>query len=199
MQAPELIVPGEPLYFATAMPLGGVATGLLVESHMGRPTKVEGNPDHPASLGATDLFAQASVLGLYDPDRSQVIRQVGDVQTWNSLLAALAELMAAQQNERRRRAAPPHRHGHVADAGGADSAALGASIRRRNGTSGSQSPAIPRTRAARPHSAGRSTRATGSTAPTRVLALDADFLGGGPGQVRYVRDYVAPPPRPARR
>src|SRR6185369_7607865 len=77
VKAPELIVAGEPLYFATAMPLGGIATGLLAESHMGRPTKVEGNPDHPASLGATDLFSQASVLGLYDPDRSQVIRQVG--------------------------------------------------------------------------------------------------------------------------
>ena len=56
VQAPEQIVPGKPLYFATAMPLGGFATGLLVESHMGRPTKVEGNPEHPASLGATDVF-----------------------------------------------------------------------------------------------------------------------------------------------
>ena len=55
---PEEIIPGKPLFFATAMPLGGVATGLLVESHMGRPTKIEGNPDHPASLGATDAFAR---------------------------------------------------------------------------------------------------------------------------------------------
>ena len=64
VRAPEEIVPGKPLFFATAMTLGGFAKGLLVESHMGRPTKVEGNPQHPASLGATDVFAQASVLTL---------------------------------------------------------------------------------------------------------------------------------------
>ena len=61
------------LFYATAMPLAGYATGLLVESHMGRPTKVEGNPSHPASLGAANVFAQASVLSLYDPDRAQVV------------------------------------------------------------------------------------------------------------------------------
>ena len=67
VQPPEEIIPGKPLFYATSMPLHGVATGLLVESHMGRPTKIEGNPDHPGSLGGTDVFAQASVLDLYDP------------------------------------------------------------------------------------------------------------------------------------
>src|SRR5262245_4772204 len=62
VRQPEQVVPGKPLFFATAMTLGGAATGLLVESHLGRPTKVEGNPDHPTSRGATDLFSQASVL-----------------------------------------------------------------------------------------------------------------------------------------
>src|SRR6185436_14836825 len=66
VRQPEEEIPGKPLYFATAMTLGGVAQGLLVESHEGRPTKIEGNPDHPASKGATDLFAQGSVLTLYD-------------------------------------------------------------------------------------------------------------------------------------
>jgi MoCo/4Fe-4S cofactor protein with predicted Tat translocation signal len=70
VRQPEQIIPGKPLFYATATTLAGVATGILVESHMARPTKVEGNPDHPASLGASDAFAQASVLGLYDPDRS---------------------------------------------------------------------------------------------------------------------------------
>lgn len=77
VEAPEDIIPGKPLFFATALTLGGFANGVLVESHMGRPTKIEGNPDHPASLGATDVFAQASILELYDPDRSQVVNHLG--------------------------------------------------------------------------------------------------------------------------
>ncbi|MHC4219538.1 MAG: TAT-variant-translocated molybdopterin oxidoreductase [Planctomycetota bacterium] len=64
-------VPGAPEYFATSMELGGVATGLIATSYDGRPIKIEGNPDHPSSLGATDALAQASVLELYDPDRSR--------------------------------------------------------------------------------------------------------------------------------
>src|SRR5207247_650236 len=70
---PELQQPAKTLLYATAMPLGGYGRGLLVQSFAGRPIKVEGNPLHPASLGATDPFAQASVLELYDPDRSQTM------------------------------------------------------------------------------------------------------------------------------
>jgi MoCo/4Fe-4S cofactor protein with predicted Tat translocation signal len=81
VRAPEGIVPGQSLYFATAMPLGGVALGLLGESYMGRPIKVEGNPQHPASLGATHALAQASVLTLYDPDRAQTVRHAGQIST----------------------------------------------------------------------------------------------------------------------
>lgn len=71
VDAPEEIIPGKPLFYASALSFGGFAQGVLVESHMGRPTKVEGNPRHPASLGGTDVFAQASVMDLYDPDRSK--------------------------------------------------------------------------------------------------------------------------------
>src|SRR6476620_6531176 len=89
VRQPEELIPGRPLFYATAMPLGGFATGLLVESHEGRPTKVEGNPDHPASLGATDVFAQAAVLALYDPDRSQAVTFQGETRTWDEAAAAL--------------------------------------------------------------------------------------------------------------
>ncbi len=86
VKQPEEIIPGKPLFFATAMPLAGFASGVLVESHEGRPTKIEGNPDHPASLGATDAFAQASILTLYDPDRSQVVAHAGRISTWSAFL-----------------------------------------------------------------------------------------------------------------
>jgi molybdopterin-containing oxidoreductase family iron-sulfur binding subunit len=82
VEAPEQIIAGKPLFFTTAIPLDGFACGVLVESQMGRPTKIEGNPDHPASLGATDAFAQAAVLSFYDPDRSQVVTHDGRVETW---------------------------------------------------------------------------------------------------------------------
>ncbi|HEY3348826.1 MAG TPA: TAT-variant-translocated molybdopterin oxidoreductase [Thermoanaerobaculia bacterium] len=91
VKQPEEVVPGRPLFFATAATLGGYATGLLVESHTGRPTKVEGNPDHPASLGATDAYAQALVLSLYDPDRSQTITRLGQIRTWANFTDELAQ------------------------------------------------------------------------------------------------------------
>src|SRR5688572_33495746 len=89
VRQPEEVVPGRPLFYATAMPEGGFAHPLLAENHMGRPTKLEGNPEHPASLGATDLFGQATVLTLYDPDRSRTIIGRGEVRTWSSFVAAL--------------------------------------------------------------------------------------------------------------
>jgi MoCo/4Fe-4S cofactor protein with predicted Tat translocation signal len=94
VRAPEEVIPGKPLFYATSMTDRGVAIGLLVESHMGRPTKVEGNPDHPGSLGATNIFCQASVLTLWDPDRSQVVLRHGSVSDWPAFLAIVAELRA---------------------------------------------------------------------------------------------------------
>ena len=96
VRQPEEEIPGRPLFFATAMTLGGLATGLLVESHEGRPTKAEGNADHPGSLGATDLYAQASLLTLYDPDRSQSIVQLGEIRPWSAFIAAVRASLSAQ-------------------------------------------------------------------------------------------------------
>jgi molybdopterin-containing oxidoreductase family iron-sulfur binding subunit len=93
--APPGASAGEPRYFATAATLGGFATGVLVESHLGRPTKIEGNPSHPASLGGTDVFAQASVLDLWDPDRSQTVTYSGQPGTWEAFGTALQGRMMA--------------------------------------------------------------------------------------------------------
>jgi molybdopterin-containing oxidoreductase family iron-sulfur binding subunit len=189
VKAPEYIVPGIPLFFATAMPVDGIGTGLLVESQMGRPTKIEGNPDHPASLGATDVLAQASVLGLYDPDRSQVVRHLGEVQTWRNFSAAVTTLLTAQQ------------------------AKQGAGVRILSGNVTSPTTArlmkdllakYPQATWHRYQPINRdNAQAATSTAfgrpldaqyhfdrADRILSLDADFLGGGPGMVRYVKDFT---------
>ncbi|MBA3242254.1 MAG: TAT-variant-translocated molybdopterin oxidoreductase, partial [Acidobacteria bacterium] len=97
VRQPEEIVPGKALFYATAMPLGGASTGLLVRSNEGRPTKIEGNPDHPSSLGATDVFAQASILTLYDPDRSQTINNRGEGRTYTAFLGEIATLLEGQR------------------------------------------------------------------------------------------------------
>jgi len=190
VRAPEEIVPGRPLYFATAVSLGGVATGLLVESHMGRPTKIEGNPEHPGSLGATDLFAQAEVLGLYDPDRSQTLTHSGDIRTFSAFLDAFRMIVEAKR------------------------ASQGAGVRLLTGTV--TSPTVARQIAgileafpgAKWHQYDAVSRdnvragariAFGSPVDTRyafdrakvIVSLDADFLGTMPGAVRYIRDFVS--------
>jgi len=93
---PEQLLPGKALFFATSMPWAGGSIGLLVESHMGRPTKCEGNADHPASLGATDVWSQAAVLGLYDPDRSQTLLYRGRAATWSSFLDGMKQALTNQ-------------------------------------------------------------------------------------------------------
>ena len=97
VRQPEEIIPGKPLYFATSMPLGGITRPVLVKSDMGRPIKVDGNPDHPAGSMGSDVFTQGSVLDLYDPDRSQTIVELGEVRTWGGFLAALQVPLNAQK------------------------------------------------------------------------------------------------------
>ncbi|HEY0429598.1 MAG TPA: TAT-variant-translocated molybdopterin oxidoreductase [Pyrinomonadaceae bacterium] len=86
VRQPEEIVPGKPLFFATAMTLAGTAVGLLAKSNEGRPTKIEGNTMHPGSLGATDVLAQASLLNMYDPDRSQEVTYRGNPKMWQNFV-----------------------------------------------------------------------------------------------------------------
>jgi MoCo/4Fe-4S cofactor protein with predicted Tat translocation signal len=89
VRQPEDVIPGKPLFYATAMSVAGIGTGVLAESHLGRPTKIEGNPQHPGSLGATDALMQASVLTLYDPDRSQAVTRNGNISSWGNFTTEL--------------------------------------------------------------------------------------------------------------
>ena len=93
VRMPERLVPGMPLRFATTLPLSGFGRGVMCTSVEGRPIKIEGNPLHPASLGATDVFAEAAVLSLYDPDRSQVVRHAGEISTWEAFAAELSAVI----------------------------------------------------------------------------------------------------------
>jgi MoCo/4Fe-4S cofactor protein with predicted Tat translocation signal len=189
VRQPEEIIPGRPLFFATAMTLGGVATGLLVESHEGRPTKVEGNPLHPGSLGAADVFAQAAVLGLYDPDRSQTLTNIGDIRPWSAFLGAIRAALNAQQ--------PLKGAGIRILTESVSSPTLAAQIRD----------VLARYPSAKWHQwdpASRENARAGSKlafgqyvdAQYRfeqadvIVALDADFLSCGPGSLRYARDFA---------
>src|SRR3984957_12461486 len=98
VRQPENVIPGRPMFYATAFTLGGYASPILVESHMYRPTKVEGNPEHPASLGGTDVYSQASILDLYDPARAQNITYIGDVHSWGAFVEALRGPINAEKN-----------------------------------------------------------------------------------------------------
>ena len=97
---PEGVIPGIPRFYASAIPVGGFACGfgrgVIVEQHEGRPTKIEGNPLHPSSLGATDMFMQASILQLYDPDRSGTPQRGHDAITWGGVLEGLRDFVRAR-------------------------------------------------------------------------------------------------------
>jgi len=187
---PEGLVAGEPWYFATTHTLNGYGMGVLAESHEGRPTKIEGNPDHPASLGATDVFAQASVLDLYDPDRAQAVKKLGRVTTWTRLADELGGALNAQTalqgsgvrlltgavSSPTLRAqidtmlqANPQAKWHVWEPAAADGAGAGTAS-----ALGSPRQAVYDLQAA-----------------DAVLALDSDFLTTGAGAQAYARQFTA--------
>src|SRR5262245_27376347 len=88
---PAEVTPGKPLWFSTSFVVDGDASGLLVETHEGRPTKIEGHPEHPASLGAASAWAQASLLGLYDPHRARGVVRRRSPSTWEQFEQSLRE------------------------------------------------------------------------------------------------------------
>ena len=189
VRQPEDAIPGKPLFYATTMALGGVATGLLVESHEGRPTKIEGNPLHPGSLGATDVFAQAAVLGLYDPDRSQTLTRDGEIQPWPAFLGEIRAALTAQQ--------PLKGTGLRILTESVNSPTLAAQLRDllKRYPSATWHQWDP---ASREGARAGAKLAFGEYVDAQyrmdradvILALDADFLASGPGGVRYARDFA---------
>ena len=189
VRQPEELIPGKPMFFATAMAVGGVATGLLVESHEGRPTKIEGNALHPGSLGAADVFSQAAILGLYDPDRATTLTNLGEIRPWSSFLGAIRAALAAQQ--------PFKGAGLRILTESVSSPTLAAQIRD----------VLSRYPQGKWHqwdpASGNNARvgsklAFGEFVDQRfaieradvIVTLDSDFLAIGPGSVRYARDFA---------
>jgi molybdopterin-containing oxidoreductase family iron-sulfur binding subunit len=199
-QAPEDMVPnvvdpagsvaGEPSFFTSATLLGGYATGVLVEHRLGRPMKVEGNPDHPASIGATDLFAQAAILDLYDPDRSQTVSYASRIRSWGDFLSALDERRDSWRTTQGKGlrvlsgavSSPsltaqmkalgklyPEMAWHIWEPVNRDTARAGATL------------AFGRPLEAIPHLERAQT----------VLAIESDLLSSAPGHLRFARDFAA--------
>ncbi len=188
VKQPDGLVLGKPQYYATAMPFVADAIGLLVESHEGRPTKIEGNPDHPSSLGATNAFAQASILNLYDPDRAQTATQYGEIRTWSQFLDAAQLLTTVFKGTRGEGfriltgtitsptlaaqiqsilALYPLAKWHQWEPAVGDGAREGAKL-----AFGSYLNTVYRVENA-----------------DVILSLDSDFLGGGSGHIRYAREF----------
>ena len=166
VRQPEELVPGKPLFYATAMPFAGAGIGLLVENHEGRPTKIEGNPDHPTSRGATDLFAQAvdprplrprSLADDHASRRDPHVRGVRRRAPRGACRTAVVSGALASASS-----AKPFRHRRWTRRSTSSSAAS----RRPSGCSGSRSGVTTRVREAGSHSASTSTRSTRSTTPT---------------------------------
>ena len=96
VRQPEQMVPGEPLYFATAMPLSGYGTGIVVKSREGRPIKADGNALHPASGNGSDVWIQACLLDLYNPERAKAPTHLGNSSSYAAFLSWLNKLLADQ-------------------------------------------------------------------------------------------------------
>ena len=188
--APEDVIPGKALFFASSIPgPGGISNGVLVESNMGRPTKIEGNPEHPGSLGATDAQTQASILALWDPDRTQAVMREGRNSSWQRAQIAL--------NELREQMLSTKGAGLRLLTETVTSPTLGAVVKEFLAV-------FPEAKWIQYEPAGRDNVRAGARmafgeAVTPVyhvdqaeviVSLDSDFLVSGPGAVRYARDFA---------
>jgi molybdopterin-containing oxidoreductase family iron-sulfur binding subunit len=184
VRQPEEVIPGRPLFFASAMPHGGYAMPVLVENHLGRPTKIEGNPEHPACLGATDVWMQASVLSLYDPDRSHTVSSRGDIRTFNGFLDAVRAAVASQRGLRGqglRILTEPISSPSILEQMDTLLAALPeAKWHQWDPIFGTVQGGAPDA-----HAVYHLDKAD------VIVALDADFLGFGPSALRYTKDFAA--------
>ena len=189
VKQPDGIVLGRPSFYATAMPFGEDAVGVLVESHEGRPTKIEGNPDHPSSLGATSAIVQASILGLYDPDRAQTVQFAGDIRAWSAFLDA-AQLLASNVKA-------TSGEGFRILTGTVNSPTLGAQLRKLlelypQAKWHTWEPAAgDGAREGAKLAFGRNVNTVLQIAKANViLSLDADFLLSGPGHLANARQFA---------
>src|SRR3989441_12472252 len=203
VKQPEEETPGKGLYFATAFSLGGIATPVLVRSNEGRPTKIEGNPDHPNNRSsdpndkgstATDIFSQASILTLYDPDRSQTPLFRGETRPWSTFVAEIRGLIDKESDGLKAR--------------------KGAGLRFLTETITSPTLAaqmkqiltdFPEAKWHQYEPVNRDNARAGAimafgqlvntvydfSKADRILSLGSDFLSAMPGTLRYARDYAA--------
>ncbi len=190
VKQPEYLVPGKAMYYATTMPLNGYGIGLLATSHMGRPTKLDGNEKHPASLGGSDAMVQAAILTMYDPDRLKTIMFKGrtNVRTWSDFEADLKQQMGSWAEG----------EGLYIVTGTVTSPAIAAQIKavqeKYPKATWVQYEPINRDRLyeATTTAYGRALDPVYDLAAADVvLSLDADFLAVGPAHMRHARDFGA--------
>ena len=190
VRRPEEMTPGNPLHFATSVALEGFATGLLVESHEGRPTKIEGNPEHPGSLGASTALDQGLILGLYDDDRARQLSRMGQPIAWKTFLvetSAVAARLAINGGASLRFLGEPTASPVIGDL----RRRIQARFPKARFVSYSSVAADGAEQGAR-LSFGRPLAARHDLAAAAViLSLDADFLADGPEQLRLARGFSA--------
>jgi molybdopterin-containing oxidoreductase family iron-sulfur binding subunit len=190
VRRPEESTPGNALHFATAYALEGYTSGLLVESHEGRPTKVEGNPAHPETIGATTVTEQALILGLYDDDRAKQLRRGSDAITWPTFLSDV---------KARRTKLSENGGANLRFLTGPTTSPLLADLRRRILERFPQAKFVSYAAVAGDGAVLGSKMAFGRPLVPRhhlasaavIVSLDSDFLADGPEQTRLSREFAA--------